>query len=313
MSALKILSPGVQSLIVDLGRPGYRHLGVPLSGAADRHSHQIANWLVGNSSDAATLEVAFGGLSVRFATPTFISLCGADLDAALDDAPISLWTTIPVEAGQTLQLGPPRLGVRSYLAIAGGVDGTSHFNSRTTYTPARLGANKGRVLAKNTPLSIGTELGERNTLPAAFRPALSNHITLRCRSVSEYERLSSESQRRLFVRPFTASRQTSRMGARLDAEAPLNLTDDRPLISSPLPIGTLQVPPDGRPILSLIDGHCTGGYVRALRVIASDVWLMGQIGPGTRISFNRCFAEDAPEILNVHLATWASLIPGYRI
>ena len=312
-SALKIRNPGGQSLITDLGRPGHRHLGVPHSGAADRHSHQIANWLVGNAPTAATIETAMGGLSVRFLNPTHIALCGADLDATLDDRSFPLWQSVEVKPDHILTLRAPRLGVRTYLAVAGGIDGAAHFGSVSTYAPAHLGANAGRLLAKNTQLKTGESHGEPSSLPAAFIPKLANHITLRARSVSEYERLSATAQRRLFVSPFTASTQTSRMGARLDTDEPLELIDDRQLISSPLPLGTLQVPPDGRPILSLIDGHCTGGYARALRVIASEVWLMGQIGPGTRISFNRCFADDAPDILQRHLATWTSLIPGYRI
>ena len=85
------------------------------------------------------------------------------------------------------------------------------------------------------------------------------------------------------------------------------------MTSSPLLPGTLQVPPDGRPILSLVDGHCTGGYARAVQVIASDMWQAGQVGPGILISFHRAFAQDPPAILTTHLATWGSVVEGYQV
>ena len=310
--SLEIINSGAQALVTDLGRPGHRHRGVPLSGAADRLSHQIANHILGNPLPAATIECALGGLSIRALENVTLTLCGADITPEVDGKSVPMWSAVTLRAGQTLSTSRPALGARTYLAVAGGIDGTSHFGSRATYPPARLGANAGRALAPGDTLQVGSLTGTPNPLPAAFRPRLSNHVTLRARSVSEWDRLSGEAQRRLFTRPWTASAQTSRMGARLDGD-PLPLADARPMISGPLPLGTLQVTPSGQPILGLIDGHCTGGYARAIQVIAADVWLMGQIVPGTRISFNRCFADDAPAILDAHMALWGSVMEGYRV
>lgn len=313
---IRVLSAGAQSLVVDLGRPGLRHFGVPLSGAADRLSHQVANWIVGNRAAAGTLECALGGLSVEAGSDCTVAVCGAEAGIAVNDRPEAPWRAIRLAAGDQLTLEPTSLGARCYLAVAGGIEGERHFGSLSTYTSARLGANGGRALASGDRLDIGERTAEPRTLPAGFRPRIGNHVVLRVRSVAEYERLSAEAQRRLFVRPWTASSATSRMGARLGDETGggiLALSDTRAMISSPLLPGTLQVPPDGRPILSLVDGHCTGGYVRAVQVIAPDMWLAGQIGPGTRVSFTRAFADAVPEVTEKHVALWRGLIPDYSL
>ena len=310
--SLEVLSPGAQALVVDLGRPGYRHLGVPLSCAADRLSHQIANWIVGNMPGAGAVECALGGLSVKAEYDVTVAVCGASCEVSVAGKAVPMWAAIRLKKGDVLGLSGTRLGARVYLAVTGGVDGERHFGSLSTYPPAGLGANGGRALSAGDVIEIGESSAEPNALPEGFLPQISNHVTLRVRSVAEYERLSAEAQRRLFVSPWEASRQTSRMAARLDGGT-LELEDVKPMVSGPLLPGTLQVPPDGRPILSLADGHCTGGYARAVQVIAADMWIAGQVGPGTRVSFRRVFAEEVPGIRDAHMAHWGSLIEGYQL
>jgi len=309
--SLEVIRSGAKALVVDLGRPSLRHLGIPLSGAADRMSFQIANWIVGNAPDAAAIECALGGQAFRFTAPTRFAVTGATAAFSLNDTAIKPHTHHLARPGDTLTFGPASTGTRLYLALAGGVEGAAHFGSRSTYPLAKLGANGGRALAKGDTLATGPEQGAPNTLPTGFAPRLSNHITLRVRSATEYEQLTFAAQRRLFTQPWTASPRTNRMGARLvGGELSLEAAPD--MVSSPLLPGTLQVPPDGTPILSLVDSHCTGGYPRALQLILADMWLAGQIGPGTRISFNRCLMEDAPAILATQTALWQSLIEGWQ-
>ena len=313
---MRVVSPGTRALVVDMGRPGLRHMGVPLSGAADRHSFQIANWLVGNAPGAGALECTLGGLRVEMARAAVVAVCGAETGLRIDGRDAPLWTAHRVGAGATVSLGATAHGVRSYLAVSGGVEGERHFGSLSTYPLAGLGANGGRALVPGDALEVGEASGASRELPASLRPRLSNHVTLRARSLGEWERLSPESKRRLFVAPWRAGGATSRMGARLDSVSDggkLELSDDRPLVSSPLLPGTLQIPPDGRPILSLVDGHCTGGYARAIQVIASDMWVAGQVGPGTTVSFHRAFEADPPAILAARMATWGSVIEGYAV
>ena len=311
MSALTILNGGTQTTVQDAGRPGHRHLGIPRSGAADRLSFAIANHLVGNAWDAPALECALGGLHVRFERDVVIALSGAKMGAQINGLHVERNRAVRVEAGDILTLSYARDGCRCYLAVAGGLAGDAFLGSVSTYLPAALGGIEGRALRTGDALGIagGPEADPRG-LPKGYAPILSGHVVLRARSGPEWELLSLDSRRYLFTTPFIATPQTDRMGARLRGD---RIVTDEPLnmSSGPLLPGTLQCPPDGQPILALADGHCTGGYARGLHVIQADQWLLGQIAPGAKVSFRRCFEDEAPEILATRNAVWGQLIPGF--
>ena len=169
--------------------------------------------------------------------------------------------------------------------------------SSSTYLPAEFGGHEGRALRTGDELSISNRPREApRKIPQGYTPQLSRHIVLRSRHAPEWELMSAASQRHLFVSPFIATPETDRMGSRLRGDK-IKTQTAHSMTSSPLLPGTLQIPPDGQPILMLADGHCTGGYPRALQVIRADLWLLGQIAPGSQVSFRRCFAENAPKIL----------------
>lgn len=308
---LEIKAAGVQTSLQDAGRPGHRHLGVPCSGAADKLSFALANWMVGNSWSAPALECALGGLHVKFHDDTTIAIAGAEMNASLRGKPMKNFSYADVRAGDELVFKPSTKGSRAYLAVAGGLSGTSFLESVATYTLAKLGGIDGSLLATGDKIKYGDEVTEApRALPAGFAPVLSNHIVLRVRPGPEVQHLKDTSKRELFIRPFTATRATDRMGSRLDG-VKIEGEYSKSYTSSPILPGTLQIPPDNRPILALIDGHCTGGYLRAAQVIRADIWQLGQIAPGTKISFHRCFDEDAPKILTQRNATYSHLIDGF--
>lgn len=308
---ISVLNGGTQTTIQDAGRPGHRHLGVPSSGAADRLSFAIANHLVGNAWDAPALECALGGLHLRFLKPATIALSGAQMWAQINGQNVNLNTAMPVAADDILTLSYARAGGRTYIAIAGGIAATEFLGSVSTYLPAALGGLEGRALKAGDQLpSVHAPSGATNSIPKAFIPYLSGHIVLRARSGPEWKLLSADSRRFLFTTPFIATPATNRMGARLRGDR-IVTQGDFAMTSSPLLPGTLQCPPDGQPILALADGHCTGGYARGLHVIQADQWLLGQIAPGSKVSFRRCFDAEAPEILMARNVVWGSLIPGF--
>lgn len=311
MNALiKVLNGGTQTTIQDAGRPGFRHLGIPSSGAADRLSFAIANHLVGNKWDAPALECALGGLHLRFEKPSLIALSGAQMWAQINGQNVNINQALPIEAGDILTLSYARAGCRSYIAVAGGFKAMEFMGSVSTYLPAALGGIEGRALKVGDMLVTGQANGKgAQSIPQSFIPTLSNHIVLRARSGPEWPLMSADSQRFLFTTPFIATPATDRMGARLRGDR-IVTKGDFAMTSSPLLPGTLQCPPDGQPILALADGHCTGGYARGLHVIQADQWLLGQIAPGAKVSFRRCFEEDAPEILRARNGVWGSIIPG---
>lgn len=309
-ASITILNGGTQTLLMDAGRHGHRHTGIPGGGAADKLSFAIANHLVGNSWDAPALEIALGGLHVRFEKDSVIALSGAEMWAQINGMNVATNRAVKVESGDILTLSFTRAGCRTYLAIAGGFEGTSFMGSVSTYLPAALGGLEGRALRTGDTLQTGAPQGDPHAISATYIPTLSNHIVLRARSGPELEYISAASRRYLYTTPFYATAQTDRMGSRLKGDkivtdAPLSMT------SSPLLPGSLQCPPDGQPILALADGHCTGGYPRALQIIQADLWLLGQIAPGTAVSFRRCFVDEAPAVLTARNAWYSSIIPGF--
>jgi len=307
---IKILQPGAQTLIMDAGRPGHRHQGIPGGGAADKLSFAIANHLVGNRWDTPAIECALGGLHIKFEMPQVIAISGANMWSQNQGLNLPMNKAVQVNAGDILTMSYARAGCRAYIAIAGGIKAKSFMGSVSTYLPAKLGGLDGEALKTGNILTVGPKQGEPRSLPNGHIPTLSQHIVLRAQRGPEWETLSWASKRYLFTTPFYATSATDRMGSRLKGDhlelaTPVNMT------SSPLLPGTLQVPPDGKPILALADGHCTGGYARAIQVIQADLWLLGQIAPGNPISFRRSLSQDAETVLRGKNSYYADLIPGF--
>jgi len=309
---ITVLNGGTRTTIQDAGRPGHRSQGIPTSGAADRLSFAIANFLVGNDWDAPALECALGGLHLRFERALMIAVSGAEMWGQINGQNIPMNRALHVETGDILTLSYARAGCRAYIAIAGGLDADMFLGSASTYITAGLGGHEGRALKTGDMIRVAGEPKHGpQSLPIGYAPQLSKHVILRTHPAPEWERLSKEAMRYLFTTPFYASSMTDRMGSRMKGDN-ISLANTESMVSAPLITGSLQIPPDGQPILTGIDGHCTGGYVRALQVIQADIWLIGQIAPGSAISFRRCFAEVAPEILASRHAFYSGLIPNFR-
>ena len=307
---LTVLQSGTQTLIMDDGRPGHRHQGIPGGGAADKLSFAIANHLVGNRWDTAALECALGGLHIRFNQDYIIAISGAQMWSQNQGLNLPLNKAVPVGAGDILTMSFTRAGCRAYLAVAGGIKAEPFMGSVSTYLPAKLGGLDGGALKTGDVLEIGPPQESARSLPASHIPQLSNHVVLRAEKGPEWDYLSDASKRYLFTTPFYATSATDRMGSRLKGD---QVTLGKPLkmTSSPLLPGSLQIPPDGQPILALVDGHCTGGYARALQVIQADIWLLGQIAPGCAVSFRRSLPSEAEVVLRAKNSYYADLIPGF--
>ncbi len=312
---IEILNGGTQTTVQDAGRSGLRHLGIPASGAADKLSFALANWMAGNRWDAPALECALGGLHVKFGADTTIALAGAEMWAQVNGMHVKNFSAITVRKGDILTLSFPRDGCRAYIAIAGGLKLPEFMGSAATYLPAQIGGLEGRALKAGDKIAVSNRPSAApRKIPHGYTPKLSRHVVLRARMAPEWDALSLPSQRHLFVSPFLASLATDRMGSRLRGDK-ITMQNPISMASSPLLPGTLQIPPDGQPILALADGHCTGGYPRVLQVIRADLWLLGQIAPGSQVSFRRCFIENSPKILagrnSFYAAQYGGMIDGF--
>ncbi|MEL7547064.1 MAG: biotin-dependent carboxyltransferase family protein [Pseudomonadota bacterium] len=279
-----VLAPGPQTTLQGGRRQGYRHLGVPWSGAADPVSLSLANKLVENPPEAIALELTFGGLHLRFDANADVALTGAICDADLTGTNLPFHETIRIEAGQTLLISAPAKGLRTYLAIAGGWSARSMLGSSSTYMPAGLGGLDGRALQRGDGLEWGQT--DRRPVPVAtpaeLRFPLQNSWALRATPSAEFHWLNDRSQADLFETTFKISHASNRMGLRLEGTT-LEFTAQNEMKSVPVFPGTVQCPSSGAPIALLADGQTTGGYPRICNIIRADRHLLGQIRPSDSI------------------------------
>ena len=308
---IEIIQGGIQTSLQDDGRPGHRGRGIPGGGAADKLSFALANWLAGNKWNSPALESTLGGLHLKVHKKVLVGLAGAQMWAQVNGQNVANFTAFPMKAGDILTLSFPRQGCRAYVAVSGGLEGDQFLGSQATYIPAALGGIGGRAVKAGDRFLVKDADRARRQIPTGYVPHISNHAVLRARPGPEFYDLTLASQRHLFVSPFHSTDQTDRMGSRLRGDR-IMLSHERSMISGPMLPGTLQVPPEGGPILALVDGHCTGGYPRALQVIRADHWQMGQIGPQMQVSFRRSFADEAEITLRNRNAHYGSLIDGFK-
>ncbi|CAI0963894.1 Allophanate hydrolase subunit 2 [Serratia entomophila] len=288
---LNILRAGIYTTVQDLGRDGFRRLGVSTGGALDAPALKIANLLVGNAPGAAGLEVTLGQFGAEFTRSGWVALTGAGCDAKLDGKP--LWTgwRYPVRAGQQLTLSMPRRGMRSYLAISGGIDVPEMLGSRSTDMKAAFGGWEGRNLKDGDRLPLGKE-GALPRHSCGVKQLLFNN-RIRALPGPEYAEFSAEAQETFWRAAWQLSPQSNRMGYRLHGGSPLARTTEREMLSHGLLPGVVQVPHNGQPIVLMADAQTTGGYPRIACVIEADLYHLAQIRLGEPIHFVRCSLAEA--------------------
>ena len=295
IDALHIISPGSFTTIQDLGRPGAYHLGVPPSGCLDDYAGRVANWLVGNPSEHAVLEMSMIGMNFDVLCDMDIAVTGAAMELRVNGRRCPGWTTIPVCSGDVVELGVAQNGCRAYLAVTGGIEVPVVMASRSTYTGGRLGGYQGRHLQSGDILKRGG--GVRIQKPAALPwiPLYPDQTIVRAVS-GPHDHFFQHSLDLFFSSTFTVSAQSNRMGYRLtgpeifrDSEAPASI------VSEPVTPGNIQVPPDGQPIV-LLKEQTIGGYTNIATVISSDLFRIAQASPGSTVRFIRVTLEEAHRI-----------------
>jgi biotin-dependent carboxylase-like uncharacterized protein len=287
---IDILKPALQTTVQDLGRPGFRHLGVGLCGAMDRLSLTIGNYLVGNAADSAGLEFCMPPARLRFDAGCVMALTGADCSARLDGVPVALGCGVAVEAGQILDLQAPSSGFRAYLCVAGGIDVPLVMGSRSTDLQAAMGGLDGRLIRRGDRLKIMAGVVPRVSGSGVLLPLLDP--VLRVMPGPEFDGFEPESRERFFAAAWKVTNQSNRMGYRLEGPT-LARQPAAELKSHAVFPGFVQVPTGGAPIVLMADAQATGGYPRFATVIAADLWRLAQLGPGTSIRFAPSSRADA--------------------
>lgn len=307
-----VLKPGAFTVIQDLGRYGYQRDGVVVGGAMDEWSHRFANALVGNPQEEATLEITLTGPALRFDTAVELAICGADLSPRVDgrDGTHTVPNGRPVvlRPGTQLRFGERRAGARAYLAVRGGFDVPPVMGSRSTYVRGGFGGFEGRPLQKGDVLRLrggpgpgpqggaaGASLIVLPTPIVATEVAIAPVQAIRVIAGRQWSDFTAESRARLLETTWRIGSQSDRMGYRLEGPS-LERSEPRELISEAVTFGTVQVPPDGKPIILMADRQTTGGYPRIANVASVDLRLLAQMTAPQALRFQLLTLEDAQRI-----------------
>jgi len=293
MTAIKVLSPGFLSTCQDLGRPGYAHLGISASGAADTLSLRWGNLLVGNPEGAAALEMTLVGGTFEFQCSATIALTGSEFTAAVP------WcSALDINAGDVLQIGPTRSGARCYLCVRGGLSVAPVLGSASTHVLTAIGGCGGRGLRKGDTLEIGN---------AAVRPVRRGHFPLQLRH--DIIRVTDGPQHswfndRMDGATYRVAEDSNRMGLRLEGP---KLECARELLTEGVSLGAIQVPREGQPIITFVEHQTTGGYPKIANVISADLPAVGQLRPRDEVCFETISRSRALELLRRQEASLCSL------
>jgi biotin-dependent carboxylase-like uncharacterized protein len=311
MNTMRVERPGMHSLLQDAGRYGYQRFGVPVNGPMDEWSHRIANALVGNDADAATLECTLTGPTVRFARDTLIALAGADMNATVAGIPLPRHCAVMVRRDMPLVLGRCRQGARGYLAVRGGFAPEPVLGSRSTNLRAHFGGVAGRALRAGDAVPVASPAREmlplarmlvQSGMPcvAARAPSGELHVeppdAVRFIPGPQWDRFTPQARQCFERDSFTVSSQSDRMGYRLEG-ASLALAEPLEMISEAVSFGTVQVPPGGAPIVLMADRQSAGGYPKIAYVISADLPALAQALPGAALRFRGVTQDTAQRLL----------------
>lgn len=312
--SIHVVKPGVLSTLQDLGRVGYQRFGVVTDGVMDEWSHRVANAMVGNAEHEATLEITLMGPSLEFREAALIAVCGAALSPRIGEHAVPQHRPVLVRAGTRLDFGRRESGIRAYLAVHGGFDVAPVMGSRSTYLRGGFGGLDGRALRKGDTLTPGPGDAERiypqlkrrlhhgvepfaaadDALAAPLATAAEAQA-VRVMAGQQWEAFSNEAQAQFLASEFRLSAQSDRMGFRLEG-AKLTLREPLEMISEAVAFGTIQVPPDGNPIILMADRQTTGGYPKIADVARVDLPLLAQMVPQQRMRFELISLDEAQRL-----------------
>ena len=285
--SVAVLAPGLLTTVQDGGRRGFAGIGVGASGAMDSIALRLANILVGNVENAAALEFTLRGPRLHCATDCVIALTGAPVEAHCGGVELLRWRPLPMRAGAQIEFGGMRRGARSYLAIAGGFRIEPLLGSRS----ADVNAGIGRTLAAGDVLPIATPQPGLAPVKWALDPApwfdADPTRPIRIVAGAHLSQLEADSQRALFESTFRIGADSNRVGYRLEGAAKLAMREPLELVSAGVVPGTVQLPPEGKPIVLMAEAPTTGGYPRIAHVIAVDQPCLAQRRPGDGVRFTQ--------------------------
>ncbi|WP_430440863.1 biotin-dependent carboxyltransferase family protein [Shinella sp.] len=308
-NCITVLKPGLETTVQELpGRVGYLEQGFPISGPFDKWSFRQANLLAGNPRDTAALECQFLGPTLRFSCDTTIAVTGADMRPKLDGQPVPMWKSVPVRAGQVLELGAAYTGARGYIAVSGGIDTPVVLGSRAVFHMARVG---GQALAKDQTVPLGEQpAGARDMLavPEASRPPLATDKTWQIEALAgpNDDWLDAASIETFFSASWSVQAKSNRTGIRLTgpefrfagralSKGSDHGQDPSNIIDHGYPLGAVNLAGQ-TPIILVNDAPSTGGFINPFTVASAAFWKLAQAKPGDVLRFRLIDREEASHL-----------------
>jgi 5-oxoprolinase (ATP-hydrolysing) subunit C len=310
--ALHVLEPGIAATLQDCGRVGYQRFGVPVSGALDPVSLQIANIIVGNPWGSGAIEILGAGLALQVeAQSVNLALAGTASAFTIENAKasvrISPFRSVVARRGDILRFAPPKEGAVYYLAVQGGFAVSPLLGSVSTYRRACLGGFKGHSLAAGDLLPLRLESVHEDP-PVMLDVTIKAPRTLRVMRGPNPDYFAVPAFEALFASAYTVSPSSDRMGLRLQGP-PLERAIEGEIPSQGMTGGGLQVPSDGQPIMLLADRGTTGGYPRIATVIGADISAAGRLVAGMKVRFAEVSRDEAMLLLKAQ-KVWVASLPS---
>ncbi|OOM75576.1 biotin-dependent carboxyltransferase family protein [Clostridium sp. BL-8] len=312
--SISVLSPGLLSTIQDLGRSGYQKYGVIVSGAMDTYSARFANISVGNEENEGVLEITLVGPLLKLEKETLFSITGGEFQVTINGKRIQRGRPIYLKEDSILKFSSCKTGCRGYLAIAGGFDVQKVMESKSTYLRAGFGGYEGRALKKGDIINIGhkssksckiinnlkkikneDEFIASNWYIKDFMKSNHEDTVIRVFEDRQFLNVSEESINKFFSSKFNVDTKSDRMGYRLSGPK-VELKEKLEMISEEVSVGTIQIPPDGNPIILLADRQTAGGYPKIAHVAAVDIGKIVQLKPNDKISFQKITLKEAEKL-----------------
>lgn len=300
MSALvfSVSSPGMLTTVQDGGRWGFQGKGMPVAGAMDMQSLKLGNILVGNAQEDAALEVTILGPTLRVEEGEgVVAVTGAELSFTVNGAAVPNWTVVRVGVGDVLAFGAPLTGCRAYLCASGGIDVPVVMGSRSTYTRAKVGGLEGRALKKGDTVRCGAPGAlwrqcEGFACPGELRSVYDPEAPLRVIPGPQDDCFTEAGKETFYGSEYVVSNSADRMGYRLDGPV-IEHVGAADIISDAIPLGAVQVPGHGQPIVMLADRQTTGGYTKIGTVCSVDIAALSQRLPGQKVRFETIDLDGA--------------------
>lgn len=321
--SITVLDPGPLTTVQDAGRVGYAAQGYRSCGAADGYAYRLGNVLVGNDPGAAVLECTLRGAALRFETDTVFALTGAESPAALDSTPVPYYAPLFAKAGSVLQMGAAKTGLRSYLAVGGGIATPPVLGSRATDVKCGIGGLEGRKLTAGDTLAIGScdtaALWQAITAKRLDRPLRDKAVCgglhpmrvqgtqmlplLRAVPGPQDAAFTVQGRQDFIHGIYTLTPDCDRMACKLTG-TPLQMRRGADILSDGIVPGSVQVSADGQPIVMLADHQTTGGYAKIATVISADLPSLAQLRPGQRVCFTFVTPSRAVQAARQQAALW---------